>query len=135
MSRMDQLVKPGAIVLTDARVHRTAVSCTPEIMIADAVRRGLPFPVRATRSKTQMLPDGKQRRTALGLVTTISVAEARQLAAGSTPAPVDTTGTSARTAPLLRTEAPRSSERYAVRCKPSFLRSFDPSPKTQLLRA
>ncbi|MEM9148540.1 MAG: hypothetical protein AAGC57_20455 [Pseudomonadota bacterium] len=55
MSRQDQIVKPGAVVLTDALVRRAAARDTSEIVIADAVRAGLLLRVRASGSKTWVL--------------------------------------------------------------------------------
>ena len=118
MSRPEQIVKPGAMVLTDA------------------VRPGLLLRVRASGSKTWVLrrsEDGKQRRSTLGSATTISVAEARRLAAGSGPAQVVTARMSMGTVPLFRTYAREYRERYAVRCKPSSLLSLDTSLKAHLL--
>ncbi|MEL6775177.1 MAG: Arm DNA-binding domain-containing protein, partial [Pseudomonadota bacterium] len=120
MSRPEQIVKPGAVVLTDALVRRAAARDTSEIVIADAVRPGLLLRVRASGAKTWVLrrtEAGKQRRSTLGSATTISVAEARRLAAGSAPAAADTARMSARAAPLFRSYAREYRERYAVRCK------------------
>ncbi|MEM9961809.1 MAG: tyrosine-type recombinase/integrase [Pseudomonadota bacterium] len=138
MSRQEQIVKPGAVVLTDALVRRAAARDTSEIVIADAVRPGLLLRVRASGAKTWVLrrtEEGKQRRTTLGSATTISVAEARRLAAGSAPASVEKARTVARTAPLFRTYVRDHRGRLATRCKPSSVRSFDTYIKAHLLPA
>ncbi|MEM6677750.1 MAG: site-specific integrase [Pseudomonadota bacterium] len=138
MSRQEQIVKPGAVVLTDALVRRATARDTSEIVIADAVRPGLLLRVGASGAKTWVLrrtEDGKQRRTTLGSAATITVVEAHRLAAGSALASVEKAQTVARTAPLFQAYARAYCERYAVRCKPSSLLSLDTSLKAHLLPA